>query len=172
MVCDKYIVTYAVYDNYMLCNRMRKGKLKMVLGKGQYYCVSLCEELCSIQLTFLLHGKNHSAKQRRELFQYIQSKIELFMDEFMKASTKPKAYIPCYYKNCTELHVELQLLCDGDQHCPSQEEPLPDDYYHDLFTDHGMYIAIYVIIFTVKQTLLILLLLSIIIPCCFHNRIS
>ena len=150
---------------------MRKGKLKMVLGKGQYYCVSLCEELCSIQLTFLLHGKNHSAKQRRELFQYIQSKIELFMDEFMKASTKPKAYIPCYYKNCTELHVELELLCDGDQHCPSQEEPLPDDYYHDLFTDHGMYIVIFVIIITVKQTLLILLLLSIIIPCCFHHRI-
>ena len=128
----------------MLYNRLRKGKVKMVLGKGQYFCVSLCEELCSIQLTFLLHGKNHSAKQRQELFQYIQLKIELFMDEFMNASTKPIAYIPCYYKNCTKFHVELQMLCDGeDQHCPTQEEPVPDDYYCDLFTDHGMYSCMY-----------------------------
>ena len=111
----------------------------MVLGPGQYYCVSLCEELCSIQLTFLLHGKNHCAKQREELFHYIQSKIELLMNEFMQASTKPKAYIPCYYHNCTKLHVELQLLCDGeDQHCPIQEKPVPDEYYRDLFPYHGM----------------------------------
>ena len=119
-------------------NRLRKGKVKMVLGKGQYYCVSLCEELCSIQLTFLLHGKNHSAKHRQELFQYIQSKIELLMDEFMQAAAKPEAYIPCYYKDCHNLHAELQLLRDGeDQDCPFEEKPLPDDYYHDLFLDQG-----------------------------------
>ena len=120
----------------------------MVLGRGQYYCVSLCEELCSIQLTYLLHGKNHSAKQRQELFQYIQNNTELLMDEFMQASTKPKAYIPCYYQNCTKLHVELQLLCDSeDQHCPIQEEPVPDEYYCDLFPDHGMYtLNVFVII--------------------------
>ena len=122
----------------MLCNRLRKGKVKMVLGKGQFYCVSLCEELCSIQLTFLLHGKNHAAKQRQELFQYIQSKIELLMDDFMQAATKPEAYIPCYYKDCNDLHVELQLLHDGeDQYCPFKEEPIPDDYYRDLFLDQG-----------------------------------
>ena len=139
MVCDNHVDTYAVYNYIMLCIRLRKGKMKMVLGKGQYYCVSLCEELCSIQLTFLLHGRNHSAKQRQELFHYIQSKIELFMDEFMQASTKPKAYIPCYYHNCTEPHVELELLCDGEeQHCPFKEEPVPDDYYCDLFPHHGM----------------------------------
>ena len=110
----------------------------MVLGKGQFYCVSLCEELCSIQLTFLLHGKNHSAKQRQELFQYIQSKIELLMNEFMQAATKPEAYIPCYYKDCNDLHVELQPLHDGeDQYCPLEEEPIPDDYYRDIFVDQG-----------------------------------
>ena len=122
----------------MLYNRLRKGKVKMVLGKGQYYCVSLCEELCSIQLTFLLHGKNHSAKQRQELFQYIQSKIELLMNEFMQAATKPEVYIPCFYKDCNRLHVELKLLCDEeDQHCPYAENPLPSDYYCDLFPDQG-----------------------------------
>ena len=110
----------------------------MALGKGQYYCVSLCEEMCSIQLTFLLHGKNPSSKQRLELFQYIQKKIELLMVNFMPASRKPKAYIPCYYKDCNKLHVELQLLCDGeDQHCPCEEKPLPGDYYCDLFPDIG-----------------------------------
>ena len=112
--------------------------MKLSLGPGQYYCVSLCEELCSIQLTFLLHGKYHTAKARQELFQYIQSKIELLMNDFMQATTKPEAYIPCYFKDCNKLHVELKLLCDGeDQHCPSVEEPLPDDYYHDLFHDQG-----------------------------------
>ena len=110
----------------------------MVLGRGQYYCVSLCEELCSIQLTFLLHGKNHSAQQRHELFQYIQSKIEQLMTNFMTASKKPKAYIPCYYKNCNKLHVKLDRLCNGyEQHCPLEEKPLPDDYYCDLFSDQG-----------------------------------
>ena len=140
MVCDNHIVTYVVYSYIVLFNRLRKGKMKMVLGEGQYYFVSLCEELCGIQLTFLLHGKNHSAKQRQELFQYILSKIELLMDGFMQASTKPKAYIPCYYQDCTSLHVEVELLCDGEhQHCPIIEKPLPHDYYCDLFSDQSMY---------------------------------
>ena len=141
MVCVNHIVIHVVFVcffYFMMYNRLRKGKVKMVLGKGQYYCVSLCEELCSIQLTFLLHGKNHSAKQRQELFQYIQSNIELLINNFMQASRKPKAYIPCYYKECHKLHVELQLLCDGeDQDCPFEEKPLPDDYYCDLFRDQG-----------------------------------
>ena len=135
-----WYVTYTVIKLFhlMLCNRLRKGKVKMALSQEQYYCVSLCEELCSIQLTFLLHEKNHSAKQRQELFQYIQSKIELLMNEFMQAATKPEAYIPCYYKDCDKLHVELKLLCDGkDQHCPCEEKPLPSDYYCDLFLDQG-----------------------------------
>ena len=122
----------------------------MVLGRGQYYCVSLCEELCSIQLTFLLHGKNHSALQRHELFQYIQSKIEQLMTNFMKASTKPKEYIPCYYKDCNKLHVELDRLCNGyEQHCPLEEKPIPDDYYCDLFPDQGNN---YIVIITSLQT--------------------
>ena len=139
MVCDNHIGSYVVFNHFMLCNRLRKGKLKMVLGEGQCYFVSLCEKLYSIQLTFLLHGKNHSAQQRQELFHYIQYKIELFMDEFMQACTKPKAFIPCYYKNCTILHVDLELLCNKEhQYCPIQDESIPDDYYCDLFPDHGM----------------------------------
>ena len=128
----------------MLYNRLRKGKVKMVLDQGQYYCVSVCEELFCIQLTFILYGKTHCAKQRFELFQYIQSKIELLMEDFMQASTKPKAYIPCYYKDCSKLHAELELLCDGkDQHCPSEELPLPDEYYQDLFPKQGLYCYCY-----------------------------
>ena len=112
--------------------------MKMVLDQGQYYCVSLCEQLCSIQLTFLLHGKDHSAEQRFELYQYVQSKLELLMKNFMQASTKPKAYIPCYYKECNSLHVELQWLCDGiHQHCPIEEKPIPDHYYCDIFSNKG-----------------------------------
>ena len=118
---------------------MRKGKVKMVLDDSQYYCVSLCKEFSSIQLTFTLHGKEHSAKHRMELFQYIQSKIELLMKDFMQASTKPKAYIPCYYKDCSKLHAKLELLCAGKvQHCPSEELPLPKEYYRDLFPKQGL----------------------------------
>ena len=111
----------------------------MVLGSGQYYCVSLCEEMCSIQLSFLLHGKNQLGEQRLELFQYIQSKLELLMNDFMQASTKPKAYIPCYYKDCSKLHVEVKMLRYGEeQHCPTVEKPVPEDYYRDLFPIQGL----------------------------------
>ena len=111
----------------------------MVLGRGQYYCVSLCEEMQCIQLSFLLHGKDHSAEQRFYLFQYVKSKLHALMDDFMQASTKPKAYIPCYYKECNRLHVEVELLLNGeDQHCPTAELPVPDEYYCDLFPDQGL----------------------------------
>ena len=138
-----YVITklllYSIYVSYlMVCNRLRKGKVKISLGRGQYYCVSLCEELCSIQLTFMLHEKYHTAKARQELFQYIQSKIELLMNDFMQAAKKPEVFIPCYFKDCNQLHVELQLLCDGEyQHCPCVEKPLPNDCYRDLFHDQG-----------------------------------
>ena len=60
------------------------------------------------------------------------------MKNFMQASTKPKAYIPCYYKECNSLHVELQWLCDGiHQHCPIEEKPIPDHYYCDIFSNKG-----------------------------------
>ena len=124
----------------LIYNRLRKGKAKMALGRGQYYCINQCEEMFSIQLSFLLHGKDHSSQQRLELFQYIQSKIDQLMQDFMTASTLPNVYLPCYYQECNELHVELQLLCDGeDQHCPTVEKPIPDDYYRDLFPNQGLY---------------------------------
>ena len=119
---------------------MRKGKVKIVLDNKQYYCVSLFEEKSAIQLSFLLHGKDSSAEHRYQLFQYLQSKIELLMENFMKASTKPKVYVPCYYKDCDELHVELQMVCNKEyQYCPTEEKPIPDDYYFDLFPDPGLY---------------------------------
>ena len=119
-------------------DRLRKRKVMMVLGHGQFYCVSLHEEMCSIQLSFLLHGKDHAADQRFELFQYIKSKLELLMDDFMKASTKPRVYVPCYFMNCNQLHVELQSLCNGNnQYCPKVVKPVPDDYYSDLFPCTG-----------------------------------
>ena len=119
-------------------DRLRKGKVMMVLGHGQYYCISLHEETCSIQLSFLLHGKDHAADHRLELFQYIQSKLELLMDDFMKASTKPRVYVPCCFMNCNQLHVELHSLYNGNnQHCPKVVKPVPDDYYSDLFPCTG-----------------------------------
>ena len=110
----------------------------MVLDQEQYYCVSLCEELHCIQLSILLLEQNHSAKHRFELVQYIQSKLQYLMSEFMQAATRPKAYIPCYFKDCNKLHVELELLCEGQhQHCPFEEKPIPKGYYQDLFTGEG-----------------------------------
>ena len=122
-----------------LFNRLRKGKIKMALGSGQFYCVSLCEEMCCIQLSILLHGKNHSAEQRIELMEYLESKLQLLMHDFMQASTKPKGYIPCFYQNCNLLHIELELLRNGEeQHCPTEENTIPDDYYCDLFPSQGL----------------------------------
>ena len=111
----------------------------MVLGPEQHYCVSLCEEMYSIQLTFLLHGNNASAEQRMELFQYIQCNLEVLMQDFMQASRKPKAYVPCCYDDCNKLHVELHMLSSKEhQHCPTVEKPIPPDYYSDLFPPKGL----------------------------------
>ena len=112
--------------------------MKIVLDDKQQYCVSLCEEMCSIQLTFLLRKKDSSAEHRHELFYYLQSKLELLMDDFMQASNKPKVYIPCYYKDCHKLHVELQPICNKQyQYCSNEDDCIPDNYYMDLFPRQG-----------------------------------
>ena len=121
-----------------LCDRLRKGKAKMVLSRGQCYCVNLCEEMHSIQLSFVLNEKGHSSDRRFELFQYIQSKLELLMDDFMQASKKPRVYVPCCF-NCKKLHVELQLLrSKEEQYCSTEDKHIPADYYHDLFPEQGL----------------------------------
>ena len=110
----------------------------LVLGRDQYYCISVCEEKHSLLLTFILReGGNHSADQRMELFWYFKDKLEMLMKDFMNASTKPKVYIPCCL--CNEPHVEfLQLLEGEQQHCPTVQKPLPDEHYHDLITNKGI----------------------------------
>ena len=132
-----------------IIHRLRKGKVKMVLDCKQLYYVSLQEEMCSIQLSFILTGKDSSAENRYQLFQYLQSKLELLMNDFMQASTKPKAYVPCYYKDCHELHVELQLVCNKEyQYCPTEDKHIPDDYYFDLFHHQGSHYNHYLIIYS------------------------
>ena len=134
----QYILSMTYVPSYVY--RLRKGKVKMVLDRKQQYCVSLREEMCSIQLSFLLCGKDSSAEHRYQLFQYLQSKLLLLMNDFMQAARKPKAYVPCYYEDCHELHVELQLLCNKEyQYCPTEDKPIPDDYYSDLFPDQGLH---------------------------------
>ena len=117
----------------------------MVLGRDQYYCVSVCEEKDSIQLSFiLLSGGRHSADQRIELLQYFQHKLGMVMEDFMQASTKPVAYIPCCF--CDELHVELQRLIEGQQqHCTSIGKPtcIPDEHYLDLIINKGTLSLLY-----------------------------
>ena len=83
----------------------------MVLGLGQYYCVNSCKESNSVKLS-LPRGK-HPAEQRLELLQYFQSKLEQVMEDFMSATSKAVAYIPCCY--CSQLHMELKSLCMGKQ---------------------------------------------------------
>ena len=114
----------------------------MVLGSGQYYCVSYNEEKCSIQLSIIfIPDTDSSAKQRTDLLQYFQTKLDEIMTDFMPAAKKPVAYIPCYH--CNELHAELQLLLKRQQqHCPIKDQPIPKQYYTDLITDQGSYTSI------------------------------
>jgi len=113
--------------------------VKIVLDDGQYYCVILCEEKCSILVSFiLLPEENHFAKHRIELLDYFQFKLDEVMEDFMNASSKAIAYIPCYY--CSEFHFELKLLREKmRQHCPKKQRPIPKEYYADLITDQGLY---------------------------------
>ena len=110
----------------------------LTLSRGQNYCISLCEEKYSIQLSFvLLPGGGHLAEHRVELLQYFQSKLEVIINDFMSATSKPIAYIPCYY--CSKLHMELQLLFkEEQQYCPKNMKPIPEEYYRDLVTDQGL----------------------------------
>ena len=121
--------------------RLTKDKGMMVLGRDQYYCVSVCEEKDSIRLSFiLLSGGRHSAIQRIELLQYFQHELEMVMENFMQASTKPVAYIPCCF--CDELHVEFQRLIKGEQqHCTNVGKPtcIPDEHYLDLIINKGVF---------------------------------
>ena len=111
----------------------------MALGPEEFYYVSLCEHMHSIQLSISIQEKCPSAEQRIELMEYIESKINLLMKEFMQASTKPKVYVPCFFQKCNILHVELEMLLKGEyQICPSEEKKIPDDYYCDLFTNQGL----------------------------------
>ena len=109
----------------------------MALSHGQCYCISLCEEKYSIQLSFVfVPGGEHLAEHRIELLQYFQSKLEVVMEDFMHATSKPVAFIPCCY--CTQQHMELQLLLDGvQQYCPENTCPVPERYYCDLVIDQG-----------------------------------
>ena len=111
----------------------------LVLDDGQYYCVSLCEEKCSILVSFILLPEgNHSAKHRIELLQYFQCKLDKVMEDFMKASSKAVAYIPCHY--CSEFHFKYKLLLEKRrQHCPKIKRPIPKEYYTDLISDQGLY---------------------------------
>ena len=116
----------------------------MALGHGQRYCISCCEEKFSVCLSFVfLPTGGHSAERRKELLQYVQTNLEAVMEDFMSATKKPIAYIPCCY--CKDLHVELQLLLEGEQqYCPKDLLPVPDHYYCDLITDEGLYAYIIV----------------------------
>ena len=76
------------------------------------------------------------AEHRRELLQYFRSKLEVVMEDFMGATSKPIAFIPCCY--CSQLHVELEMLLKGEQQdCPENIDPIPIQYYCDLITDQG-----------------------------------
>ena len=109
----------------------------MALSRGQRYCISYCEEKHSIQLSFVfLPSSGHLAVHRKDLLEYFQCNLEVIMEDFMNATSKPMAYIPCCF--CSQLHVELQLLIEGEQQdCPETMQPIPQQHYCDLVTDQG-----------------------------------
>ena len=119
--------------------RLRKGKVMMSLSRGQCYCISLCEEKFSIQLSFVLEpGGRHLAEHRRELLQYFQSNLEAIMKDFMGATSEPIVYIPCCF--CNQLHIKLQSLKDEEQeYCPNHKQSaIPEQHYSDLLKDKGL----------------------------------
>ena len=146
-------VLKSFYLLYFVHYRLRKGKVMMVLGPGQYYCISLCKERDSIKLSFvLLPGDDHPAEQRIELLQFFQFQLEQVMEDFMSATSKAVAYIPCCY--CSQLHMKLKSLLMGrKQHCPNKMQPIPMQHYHDLVNDQGLYYhcKMYYLIFSCSQ---------------------
>ena len=112
----------------------------LALSRGQKYCISFCEENHSLQLSFVfLPGGGHLAVHRKDLLEHFQSNLEVIMEDFMNATSKPVAYIPCCF--CSQLHVELQLLIEGEQqHCLETMQPIPQQHYCDLVTDQGTYL--------------------------------
>ena len=111
----------------------------MALSRGQCYCISLYEEKCSIQLSFVLQsGGRHLAEHRRELLQYFQTHIVAVMKDFMNATSEPIEYIPCCF--CSQLHIKLQSLLNGEQeYCPNnRQSAVPEQHYSDLLKDQGL----------------------------------
>ena len=134
---NAYSYHYVCIYLYLCTCRLRKGKAMMALSNGQSYCISLCEEKCSIRLSFVfLTEGDHLAKYRKELMEYFQLNLEAVIEDFMNATSKPVAYVPCYY--CKQLHVKLQSLLEKKQlHCPDNAQPIPLWYYCDLVSDEG-----------------------------------
>jgi len=119
--------------------RLRKGKVKMVLGNGQYYCISLAEEKYSIKLSIiLLPAIKNSVDERKQLLYFFQAKLTSLVKEFMPATKKPIAYIPCFY--CDRLHVEVNVLLNGQQQdCPMVDKPIPPQHYQSLTSEQGLF---------------------------------
>ena len=130
-------IVYTYYYVFTYTYRLRKGKVMMSLSNGQCYYISLCEEKCSIRLSFVFQPVgDRLATYRIELMEYFQSNLKAVMEDFMNATSKPVAYIPCYY--CKQLHVKFQSLFEKQQlHCPDSTQPIPQWYYCDLVSDKG-----------------------------------
>ena len=109
----------------------------MVLGVGQYYCISLAEEKYSIKLSIvLLPTSKSSSEERKELLHFFQGKLQGMVAEFMPATKLPVGYIPCFH--CDRLHAEVELLLNGEQqHCPVVDKPIPPHHYQSLHSDQG-----------------------------------
>ena len=103
----------------------------MVLSPGQFYCISLCKQKCSIQLDIILDkNTTRSPKHRKELVKFFQTTLEQIRKEIMAAATKPILYVECPY--CSKLHIKYaNLFKGGSQMC--QAKPVPRNYYQDLF---------------------------------------
>ena len=112
----------------------------MALSLGQYYCVSLNEENCSIQLSVIIKSNmEQSAAHRDNILHYFQSKLNALIKECYPATTQPIAYIPCCH--CNFLHLKLELLHEEvDQFCQNTNQHLPKQYYRDLTTSKGLII--------------------------------
>ena len=103
----------------------------MILSPGQFYSVTFCKQMNSIQLDIILDkSMKNSAANRKELVTFFQSTLQQILQEMMPAAAKPIPYVDCPY--CPKLHIKYTNLFQGGvQVCNA--EPIPLDYYQDLF---------------------------------------
>jgi len=133
-----YVVPYILYLVLILLCRLKKYEIMMVLDHGQFYRVGICEDHASVQLEFILEKSvEGSSENRKQLFNFFQSRLSQVCKDWIPAYPKVKALIPWPF--CDSLHILFKSLSKKDLRlvCSTVQKPIPPDYYQNLFHSEG-----------------------------------